>query len=72
MFVGGAITVGPGQIVGEKKVETLRSHLDIVKGSGGTKYMAKASKFFESLAEKASTIGSVVDLFSKLFNLNIM
>jgi protein transport protein SEC23 len=66
MFVGGAITVGPGQIAGEKKAETLRSHLDIVKGSTNTKYMIKATKFFETLAEKASTINVVVDMFGIL------
>ena len=64
MFTGGAITCGPGQIVGEKKVETLRSHLDIQKGNPNTKYMIKAGKFFETLAEKACTLSTVIDLFS--------
>lgn len=64
MFTGGAITAGPGQIVGEKKVETLRSHLDIQKGNPNTKYITKATKFFESLAEKAANLSTVIDLFS--------
>ena len=64
LFVGGAITSGPGQIAGEKKAETLRSHLDIQKGNPNTKYMAKAIKFFETLAEKACNLSTVVDLFS--------
>jgi protein transport protein SEC23 len=72
MFVGGAITSGPGQIVGEKRVETLRSHVDIIKGNPNTKYMTKAMKFFETLAEKASTIGSVIDLFSIFIYQNIL
>lgn len=65
MFVGGAVTVGPGQIVGEKKAETLRSHLDIQKGNPNTKYISKSTKFFEGLAEKASHLSTVLDLFSK-------
>ncbi len=64
MFVGGAITAGPGQIVGEKRMETLRSHLDIQKGNPNTKYIVKSTKFFEGLAEKACTMSAVVDLFS--------
>jgi protein transport protein SEC23 len=63
-FIGGACTSGPGQIAGEKKAETLRSHLDILKGNPNTKYIAKASKFYESLAEKACTLSAVVDFFS--------
>lgn len=66
LFTGGAVTVGPGQIIGEKKSETLRSHLDIQKGNTNTKYLLKSTKFFESIAEIASTHSTVIDLFSKV------
>lgn len=58
------MTTGPGQIVSEKKSETLRSHLDIHKGNSNTKYITKATKFFESIAEEASSNSTVIDLFS--------
>eukprot|EP00830_Metopus_es_P019347 TRINITY_DN709_c0_g1_i1.p1 TRINITY_DN709_c0_g1~~TRINITY_DN709_c0_g1_i1.p1 ORF type:complete len:555 (+),score=100.08 TRINITY_DN709_c0_g1_i1:528-2192(+) len=63
LFVGGAISAGPGQIVGEKRAETLRSHLDMIKGNPNTKYIAKATKFYETLTEKACTLNSVLDIF---------
>jgi protein transport protein SEC23 len=68
LFTGGAVTVGPGQIVSEKKAEILRSHLDIQKGNANTKNIVKATKFFESIAEDASNLSAVIDLFSKRFN----
>ena len=71
MFVNGPITVGPGQIVGEKYQDLLRTHLDIQNGNSNTKYMAKATTFFESLAEKACKIDTIVEMFSKIFLLKI-
>lgn len=68
LFVGGAISTGPGQIVGEKRAETLRSHLDMMKGNPNTKYIAKATKFYETLTEKACTLNAVLDIFSNLFD----
>ena len=43
--------------------ETIRSHQDILKEKDNTKYMKKAMTFYNSLAQRATTLGVVVDMF---------
>ena len=52
-LVGGPVTYGPGMIVSTDTKERIRSHLDIQKEKDNAKYMKKAYKYYESLAERA-------------------
>jgi protein transport protein SEC23 len=64
LFTGGPCTVGPGQIVGSKLEEPMRSHHDIEKETGNTKYLKKALKHYQAVAKRAVTAGHVVDIFA--------
>lgn len=41
----------------------MRSHKDIEKSAGNTKYMKNAMKFYEAMAARAVTSRIVIDLF---------
>lgn len=62
LFMGGACTQGPGMVVGDELKQTIRSHHDIDKDN--CKYMKKAIKHYEGLANRAATNGHVVDIYS--------
>eukprot|EP00357_Protocruzia_adherens_P026979 CAMPEP_0115036662 /NCGR_PEP_ID=MMETSP0216-20121206/42260_1 /TAXON_ID=223996 /ORGANISM="Protocruzia adherens, Strain Boccale" /LENGTH=642 /DNA_ID=CAMNT_0002416541 /DNA_START=359 /DNA_END=2287 /DNA_ORIENTATION=+ len=62
LFLGGAATQGPGQIVSEKFSEFIRSHLDIQKDNA--KYYKAAVKFYQGLAQRASAAGHIIDIFA--------
>ena len=62
LFVGGPCTQGPGMVVGDELKYPIRSHNDIEKDNA--KYIKKALKHYEALANRASTNGHVVDIFS--------
>ncbi|CAM9404050.1 unnamed protein product [Discosporangium mesarthrocarpum] len=62
MFVGGPATVGPGQIVGRPKKETIRSHTDLQKNNAP--FFKTSTKFYESVADRALNNSHVVDLFA--------
>ncbi|XP_074663106.1 protein transport protein Sec23A-like [Tubulanus polymorphus] len=62
MFVGGPCTQGPGMVVGDELKHPIRSHHDIEKDN--CKYMKKAMKFYEGLANRAANNGHLVDLYS--------
>ena len=42
LFVGGHCSIGPGQVVGLKLEETIRSYLDISKENDNAKHVKKA------------------------------
>ena len=46
-MLGGAVTIGPGMIVGEQLKEYIRSHLDIEKEKPNTKYLKPAVQFYD-------------------------
>ncbi|KAI0978743.1 hypothetical protein GJ496_009534 [Pomphorhynchus laevis] len=61
-FIGGPCTEGPGMVVDEELKNPIRSHHDIQKDE--VKYMRKAIKFYESLANRSARNGFAMDLFS--------
>jgi protein transport protein SEC23 len=63
MFTGGPCTVGPGQVVGLKLEDTLRSYNDISKDNDLCKYMKKASKYYQDLSKRAIKSQQVVDIY---------
>ncbi|CAF2309779.1 unnamed protein product [Rotaria sp. Silwood2] len=62
LFIAGPCTQGPGMIIDEELKHTIRSHHDIEKDNA--KYMKKAIKFYEGLANRAAVSGHVIDLYS--------
>ena len=60
--MGGPCTIGNGEVVSDKLAEPIRSHLDIQKGSSNVKYMKKATKFYETIAQRATIEGIAIDL----------
>jgi protein transport protein SEC23 len=63
-FIGGPCTVGPGQVVGLKYEETIRSYLDIQKENENTKYLQKAKKFYTELTQRAIKANLAIDIFA--------
>eukprot|EP00927_Polykrikos_kofoidii_P036774 TRINITY_DN3102_c0_g1_i9.p1 TRINITY_DN3102_c0_g1~~TRINITY_DN3102_c0_g1_i9.p1 ORF type:complete len:756 (-),score=139.69 TRINITY_DN3102_c0_g1_i9:88-2355(-) len=64
LLVGGACNVGPGMVVGEEMAETIRSHVDLQKGSDNARYTKPALKYYASLASRAVQAGIAVDIFA--------
>ncbi|OQR77519.1 protein transport protein Sec23A-like [Tropilaelaps mercedesae] len=62
LFTGGACTQGPGMIVSDELKMTIRSHHDIQKDAA--KFMRKAQKHYETLAQRASANGHAIDIYS--------
>ena len=62
MFVGGACSQGPGQVVNDELKFPIRSHHDIDKDNA--KYVKKAVKHYEGLAVRAANNGHAVDIYS--------
>lgn len=52
-LIGGAVTYGPGMIIGESLKEKIRSHLDIQKERDNTKYLKKAVTFYQNISARA-------------------
>ena len=61
-FIGGPCTQGPGMIADEELKNPIRSHHDIDKDNA--KYMKKAVKHYESLANRAAANGHIMDIYS--------
>jgi protein transport protein SEC23 len=61
-FIGGPCTQGPGMIADEELKFPIRSHHDIDKDN--IKYMKKAIKHYEALANRAASNGHIVDIYS--------
>merc|ERR1719277_2973790 len=61
-FVGGACSLGPGQVVDDELKNPIRSHHDIEKDN--VKFMKKATKHYEALAKRAADNGHAIDLYS--------
>lgn len=62
LFMGGPCTLGPGMIIDDDLKNTIRSHHDIEKDN--CKYMKKAIKHYQGLAQRAAANGHAVDLFA--------
>jgi protein transport protein SEC23 len=61
-FIGGPCTQGPGMIADEELKFPIRSHHDIDKDN--VKYMKKAIKHYEALANRSASNGHIVDIYS--------
>ncbi|XP_069807474.1 protein transport protein Sec23A [Dendropsophus ebraccatus] len=62
MFIGGPATQGPGMVVGDELKTPIRSWHDIEKDNA--KYVKKATKHFENLANRAAVSGHVIDIYA--------
>ena len=62
LFVGGACNHGPGMVVGEELKNPIRTWHTIKEDNA--KYMKKATKHYEELANRAVKNGHVVDIYS--------
>jgi protein transport protein SEC23 len=67
-FLGGACSIGPGQIVGKPLVETIRNYVDFEKSNPNTKYFKPATDFYKSISTRASRSGHIIDVFSCSLN----
>lgn len=63
-FIGGPCTHGPGQVVGVKLEEMVRAWIDIQKNNEYCKYIKKATKFYESVTQRAIKSGQAIDMFA--------
>ncbi|CAB1458305.1 unnamed protein product, partial [Pleuronectes platessa] len=61
-FIGGPATQGPGMVVGDELKTPIRSWHDIEKDNA--KFMKKATKHYESLANRASNHGHIIDMYA--------
>mmetsp|Transcript_91254 Transcript_91254/g.295028 ORF Transcript_91254/g.295028 Transcript_91254/m.295028 type:complete len:742 (-) Transcript_91254:312-2537(-) len=64
LVVGGPCNVGPGMVVGEELVETIRSHLDLQKDKPNARHTKGAIKFYTDLASRAVTCGFAIDIYA--------
>uniref|UniRef100_A0A7S4V591 Protein transport protein SEC23 n=1 Tax=Alexandrium monilatum TaxID=311494 RepID=A0A7S4V591_9DINO len=64
LLAGGPCNVGPGMVVGEPLAETIRSHLDLQKGTSNARYTEPAAAFYGSLAQRAVKAGFAIDVFA--------
>ena len=62
LFLGGPCTSGVGMVVEPPRKETMRGHSDIVKGNAP--HMAKATKFYGAIAQRAASAGHGVDILA--------
>lgn len=62
LFIGGPATKGPGQVVTTELCEPIRSHRDIEKNTA--KWYKGATKFYNTLATRASTNNYAIDIFA--------
>lgn len=61
-FIGGACTIGPGMVLGNKLSEEMRSHTDIKKGNA--KHLQAATQFYDELAQRCIKNLHTIDLFA--------
>lgn len=61
-FVSGPCTFGPGMIVSTNLEESIRQHIDIDKEK--TPFLAPATKYYSSIAERCRKNRQTIDLFA--------
>jgi len=62
LFIGGACTLGPGQVVSTNLEERIRSQMELAGGSAP--HFANANKFYEWLAGRLVKNGHCMDVFA--------
>nr|KAG8542225.1 hypothetical protein GDO81_027203 [Engystomops pustulosus] len=62
LFTGGPPTQGPGMVVGDELKTPIRSWHDIEKDNA--RFMKKATKHYEGLANRAATNGHCIDIYA--------
>lgn len=66
VFMGGPATIGPGLIVGSELKEAVRTHNELRKEAAPRVH--GATRFYDSLAERAANNSHAIDLFSCSLN----
>ncbi|KAI9526998.1 Protein transport protein Sec23A [Dissostichus eleginoides] len=61
-FLGGPATQGPGMVVGDELKTPIRSWHDLEKDNA--KFMKKATKHYEALANRACANGHIIDIYA--------
>lgn len=61
LLTGGAASFGPGMIVGEKLIDSIRTQHDIKNDNA--KYLKPAVAFYQALSQRASNNGHSIDIF---------
>eukprot|EP00358_Blepharisma_japonicum_P004818 CAMPEP_0202941716 /NCGR_PEP_ID=MMETSP1395-20130829/1842_1 /ASSEMBLY_ACC=CAM_ASM_000871 /TAXON_ID=5961 /ORGANISM="Blepharisma japonicum, Strain Stock R1072" /LENGTH=634 /DNA_ID=CAMNT_0049637183 /DNA_START=343 /DNA_END=2247 /DNA_ORIENTATION=- len=61
LFAGGAASFGPGMIVGDKLVDSIRTQSDIKNDNA--KYLKPAIQFYQGISERAANNGHAIDIF---------
>lgn len=64
LVIGGPCNIGPGIVVGEELLETIRSHQDLQKERPNARYTKNAMKFYSGIATRAIACGFAVDIFA--------
>ncbi|EGR32706.1 protein transport protein, putative [Ichthyophthirius multifiliis] len=62
-FTGGPCTIGPGQIIGLKLEENLRSYYDLNKETEMAKHVKKTTKYYQGIAQRAIKILATIDIY---------
>ncbi|KAK3861109.1 hypothetical protein Pcinc_032890 [Petrolisthes cinctipes] len=65
-FLGGPCSYGPGMVVDDDLINSIRSHHDI--DTNNCPYLKKTTRFYENLAKSACGNGYVVDLLASSIN----
>ena len=67
-FLGGAATIGQGQVVGKQLSETIRNFIDFDKKNSNTNYFKTSVQFYQQLAERSNKASQIIDIFSCSLN----
>ena len=62
LFAGGACSQGPGSVVNDDLMQSIRTHHDIDKGKA--KFMKKATLHYEALAARVCNNGNAIDIYA--------
>lgn len=68
LFAGGPCTQGPGIVTTNDLKDTIRSHHDTERENTSAQFVKKSCKFYEKLAQRASTNGHTVDIYACHFD----
>jgi len=68
LFMSGPGTQGPGMVTTHEFKDTIRTHHDIDKDNDSAKFVKKAAKFYEAMAQRVANNGHIVDIYACAFD----